>query len=65
MTPGIVAESDLAGAIKSEYVFFGGERVARRDTNSGIFYYFSDHLKTGSVETDASGNIKDESDFYP
>jgi hypothetical protein len=46
MTPGIVAESDLAGVIKSEYVFFGGERVARRDTNSGVFYYFSDHLKT-------------------
>jgi RHS repeat-associated protein len=65
MTPGIVAESDLAGAIKSEYVFFGGERVARRDTNSGVFYYFSDHLKTASMETDVSGNIKDESDFYP
>jgi RHS repeat-associated protein len=65
MSPGIVAESDLAGAIKSEYVFFGGERVARRDINSGVFYYFSDHLKTASVETDASGNIKDESDFYP
>jgi RHS repeat-associated protein len=65
MTPGIVAESDLSGAIKSEYVFFDGERVARRDTNSGVFYYFSDHLKTASVETDASGNIKDESDFYP
>jgi RHS repeat-associated protein len=40
------------------------ERVARRDTNSGGFYYFSDRLKTASVETDASGNIKDESDFY-
>ncbi len=65
MTPGIVAESDLSGAIKSEYVFFDGERVARRETNSGVFYYFSDHLKTASVETDASGNIKDESDFYP
>jgi RHS repeat-associated protein len=65
MTPGIVAESDLAGAIKSQYMFFDGERVAQRDTNSRVFYYFSDHLKTASVETDASGNIKDESDFYP
>jgi RHS repeat-associated protein len=65
MTPGIVAESDLAGAIKSEYVFFDGERVARRDAGSGVFYYFSDQLKTAAVETDASGNIQDESDFYP
>jgi RHS repeat-associated protein len=65
MTPGIVAESDLAGAIKSEYVFFDGERVARRDNGSAVFYYFSDQLKTAAVETDASGNIQDESDFYP
>ena len=27
MTPGIVAESDLAGNLQSEYVFFDGERV--------------------------------------
>ena len=31
MSPGIVAESDLSGVLKSEYVFFDGERVARRD----------------------------------
>jgi hypothetical protein len=31
MTPGVVAESDLAGTLKSEYVFFDGKRVARRD----------------------------------
>jgi hypothetical protein len=49
MTPGVVAESDLAGTLKSEYVFFDGERVARRDGatgTGGVFYYFSDHLKT-------------------
>ena len=67
MTPGIVGESDLGGAMKSEYVFFGGERVARRDlvAPTGVFYYFSDHLKTASVITDAAGNIKAESDYYP
>jgi YD repeat-containing protein len=31
MTPGIVAESDLSGNLQSEYVFFDGERVARKD----------------------------------
>jgi len=68
MTPGIVAESDLTGALKSEYVFFDGERVARRDGVNGagsVFYYISDHLKTASVVTDSAGTIKAESDYYP
>jgi uncharacterized protein RhaS with RHS repeats len=68
MTPGVVAETDLAGTTKSEYVFFDGERVARRDGVSGaggVFYYFSDHLKTASVITDSAGVIKAESDYYP
>src|SRR5580765_3230345 len=68
MTPGVVAESDLAGTLKSEYVFFDGERVARRDGatgTAGVFYYFSDHLKTASIVTDSTGVIKAESDYYP
>jgi RHS repeat-associated protein len=68
MTPGVVAESDLAGTLKSEYVFFDGERVARRDGatgTGGVFYYFSDHLKTASVITDSAGVIKAKSDYYP
>jgi RHS repeat-associated protein len=68
MTPGVVAESDLAGATKNEYIFFDGERVARRDGATGaggVFYYFSDHLKTASVITDSAGVIKAESDYYP
>jgi RHS repeat-associated protein len=68
MTPGVVAETDLAGTTKSEYIFFDGERVARRDGVNGaggVFYYFSDHLKTASVITDSAGMIKAESDYYP
>jgi RHS repeat-associated protein len=68
MSPGIVAESDLNGTLQSEYVFFDGERVARRDGDNGaggVFYYFSDHLKTASVITDSAGVIKSESDYYP
>jgi RHS repeat-associated protein len=66
MTPGVVAESDLAGVLKSEYIFFNGERVARKDFPSNtVAYYFSDLLKTASVITDAGGTIKAESDFYP
>jgi RHS repeat-associated protein len=68
MMPGVVAESDLAGTTKSEYIFFDGERAARRDGPTGadgVFYYFSDHLKTASVITDSAGVIKAESDYYP
>jgi len=66
MSPGIVGESDLTGTLKSEYIFFGGERVARKDfPGNAVSYYFTDHLKTTDVVTDAQGNIKNESDFYP
>jgi RHS repeat-associated protein len=66
MTPGVVAESDLSGSLTSEYVFFGGQRVARKDfPSNAIAYYFSDHLKTASVITDSAGVIKSESDYYP
>ncbi len=66
MMPGIVGESDLAGNLKTEYIFFDGERVARRDLPAGtVSYYFSDHLKTTSIVTDATGTILDESDYYP
>jgi len=65
MALGIVAESDLAGNLQAEYVFFAGVRVARKDFPGGaVSYYFSDHLKSTSVVTDAAGNIKAESDYY-
>src|SRR5437764_5290869 len=66
MSTGIVAESDPSGVLKSEYVFFNGERVARKDfPGNTVSYYFSDHLKTASVITDSTGHIKSESDYYP
>jgi RHS repeat-associated protein len=66
MSPGIVAESDLSGNLQSEYIFFDGERVARKDLpGNAVSYYFSDYLKTTDIVTDAQGSIKNESDFYP
>jgi RHS repeat-associated protein len=63
---GIIAESDLSGIMQHEYVFFDGDRVARKDlaTNS-VAYYFADHLKTTSIITDASGTITEDEDFSP
>ncbi len=58
-------ETDLAGNNQTEYIFFNGKRVARRDPNGSVFYYFSDHLGSASVVTNATGTIVEESDYYP
>ncbi len=47
MSMGVVGESDLLGTLKTEYIFFDGQRVARKDfPSNAVSYYFSDHLKT-------------------
>ncbi len=54
----IVAEADAAGAIRREYVYFNGERLALIDTTTGaIYYYHNDHLATPKLLTDANQNI--------
>jgi RHS repeat-associated protein len=62
-----LAESDLSGTINEEYVFFNSKRIARVDLPSGtVHYYFSDHLGSASVVTNATGTtIEQESDYYP
>jgi hypothetical protein len=64
--PGIIAESDLSGALKSEYVFFNGKRLARIDLIGGtVHYYLSDHLNSTSMVVSASGVPEEESDYSP
>jgi RHS repeat-associated protein len=58
-------ESDGSGTISAEYIFFGGKRIARRDSSGHVDYYFEDHLGTSRVVTDSSGTVLDDSDFYP
>jgi RHS repeat-associated protein len=65
-TSGPLAESDLAGTISKEFIYFGGKRIARLDLpNATAHYYFSDHLGSANVVTNATGTIEEESDFYP
>jgi len=61
----VLEETDLSGNLQNEYVFFGGKRIARYSATNGYSYYFADHLGSADVVTDASGNIKEESDYYP
>src|SRR2546427_6893422 len=50
----------------SEYIFFNGKRVARRDGSGNVFYYFTDHLGS-SREIVQSGQTLPcyDADFYP
>ena len=64
-------ESDLSGNPQEEYIFFNGQRIARRDVTStgatiAVHYYFSDHLGSHSVITNAAGTaIEQDIDYYP
>lgn len=60
-------ESDLSGNILEQYVFFGGQRVARRDVSTNtVHYYFSDHLGTHTVVENATGTACEQDiDYYP
>ncbi|MDP9267984.1 MAG: hypothetical protein M3P27_06610 [Acidobacteriota bacterium] len=62
-----LTESDLSGNATADYVFFGGRRIARVDLPSGtVHYYFTDHLGSANVVTNAIGTtIEQESDYYP
>ena len=62
-------ETDLAGNTNNssfnEYIFFGGKRIARRDFQNNVNYYFADHLGTARIVANSSGTVLDDSDFYP
>jgi RHS repeat-associated protein len=57
-------ETDLSGNLTYEYIFFGGKRIARRDSSNNVVYYVADHLGTSRVVFGSDG-ILDQSDFYP
>jgi RHS repeat-associated protein len=58
-------ETDASGNLTDEYIFFNGERIARRDPSNNVDYYFADQLGTARVVANAGGTILDDSDFYP
>jgi RHS repeat-associated protein len=60
----VLAESDLSGNF-TEYIYFNGQRVARRDSSGNPHYYFSDHLGSHDVVANAAGACEQDIDFYP
>jgi RHS repeat-associated protein len=62
-----LAETDLAGNVLENYIFFNGQRIARREpgTTPTVHFYFSDHLGSHSVVTSATGVCEQDIDYYP
>jgi RHS repeat-associated protein len=61
----ILDETDTSGNVTSEYVFFGGKRIARRDASNNIYYYAEDFIGSSRVMTTSNGTVCYEADFYP
>jgi RHS repeat-associated protein len=62
----VLTETDLGGNYPTEYVFFGGRRIARRDPSGTVYYYFGDHLGTSRVIVQAGQTAACyEADYYP
>jgi RHS repeat-associated protein len=64
-----LAETDAAGNF-TNYIFFGGQRLARNVPQPSpnppdIKYYITDHLHSTAVFADKSGTVLDDNDFYP
>lgn len=63
----VISETGLNGTVNHEYIFFNGQRVARRDlAGNTVHYYFSDHLGTHAVVMNAAGTqCEQDADYYP
>jgi RHS repeat-associated protein len=61
----VLLETDLNDNLLWEFVYFGGAKIARRDADGTIHYFFADHLGTNRVMTSATGVTQQESTYYP
>ncbi len=69
-----IGETDLTGSFAngnfSEYIFFGGRRIAKRDSGGNVFYYMADSLGTSRAMAQVlSGQSTAapcyDADYYP
>jgi RHS repeat-associated protein len=70
----LLDETDLTGSTTNsslnEYVYFNGERIARRDSSNDVFYYFNDQIgSTRAIAEVLSGQrtatLCFDTDYYP
>jgi RHS repeat-associated protein len=58
------------GTAASEYIYFGGRRIAKRDGPGDVYYYFGDHLQTVRSMAEvpqgqSTATLCYDADFYP
>jgi RHS repeat-associated protein len=61
----LLAETDSSGNLVSEFIYFGGRPVARRDASGSVYYYSSDALGSVRAVTNATGGVQLMSEYYP
>jgi RHS repeat-associated protein len=62
----VLGETDQSGNPRSDYVFFNGQRIARFDPKTlAVHYYFSNHLGSHTVVTNATGTCEQDIEYYP
>lgn len=45
----VLAETDTSGNTVNEHIFFGGLRMARRDSSGNVYYYFGNALGSATI----------------
>jgi RHS repeat-associated protein len=65
-SPDPQSETDLSGNVLENYIFFGRQRIARREPTKTVHFYFSDHLGSHGVVENATGTACEQDiDYYP
>lgn len=60
-----IAETDASGNNLHEFIYFNSRLIARRDPNGNVNFYFSDHLHSNRVLTDATGHALQSTIYLP
>ena len=61
----VLAETNTSGATQNEYIYFNGARIARHDSTTHVYYYFSDQIGTAQLISNSTGTVCYDSDSTP
>ena len=61
----VLQETGLSQTLTSEYVFFGGKRLSRRDAAGNLYFYLADHLGTTRQIVQSNGTPCYDADYDP
>jgi hypothetical protein len=61
----VLLETNNTGGNQTEYIFFNGQRIARRDPSGAPLLLLWRPPGSSRIVTNASGTVIEDSDFYP